>query len=687
MPTDYEAGGSGPLPDFREIETLLRAPDHGISQGQPVGQYVILESLGQGAKGAVFKARHAASGRVVALTILSQSLDHDREAFHRVRCEIEAARRLNHPNVVAAIDLDEDRGVHFVVMDYVFGRDLGRVVGDCGPMPVAQSVDCVIQAARGLEAAHSRGLIHGDIKPTNLMLDTAGTVRVLDLGLAQIERTENPINKTASGGASQTRMFTSADLYLAPEQGENGHPVDHRADIYSLACTLYFLLSGHEPRAPETVVKSLAGEFGGQAPALRPARPDVSPALEACYQKMMARRPADRPRSMKDVIALLETTGLVYDDVTAKGTPPPRSRPEVMVVSEQVLARAGQPTIDVDPAIRVRSQEREGWALYHELSVEDPVADVGSRPAPAPLKPQLKEARPRKRIALPSVGRQSRPNRAAFVALTAASLLAAALVGLTVSYRRPAGREDHSSRTIADTKVSADTQSQPLMPVAQLEPEPRSLFDGTSGKGWMLCNRAPVRPQNIQPDGLNPHGTGSYLVVYDQKLGDFVLELDYKLTTGCNSGVFLRVSDLNNPVQTGIEVALDDIRHGDDRDSGGFYGLIAPKIFAQKPAGQWNHMTITAQGPNLAVSLNETEVCSINLDLWMVPGKRPDGSSHRWSDRAVARNAQTGYLGFQDLGGDCWFKNIVLKSDTGGQPFEASSSSNRGDVPANLKNN
>ena len=191
-----------------------------------------------------------------------------------------------------------------------------------------------------------------------------------------------------------------------------------------------------------------------------------------------------------------------------------------------------------------------------------------------------------------------------------------------------------------------------------------TIFDGTSGQGWMLCNRAPLPPHNIQPDGLNPHRSGSYLVVYEQKLGDFVLDFDYKLTKGCNSGVFLRVSDLNNPVQTGIEVSLDDTRRGDDRDSGGFRGLVAPHVYAQKPAGEWNHMTITALGPRLAVSLNETEVASIDLDLWTQKGKRPDGSDHAFKDLTVARMARSGYLGFQDLGGDCWFKNITLTTIT-----------------------
>jgi hypothetical protein len=120
---------------------------------------------------------------------------------------------------------------------------------------------------------------------------------------------------------------------------------------------------------------------------------------------------------------------------------------------------------------------------------------------------------------------------------------------------------------------------------------------------------------------LNPHGTGSYLVVYEQKLGDFVLEFDYKLSKGCNSGVFLRVGNLADPVHTGIEVALDDtIGIGNSYgDSGAFYGLVAPAVNAQKPAGEWNHMMITAAGADMSVSLNGIEVARIDLDEWSVP--------------------------------------------------------------------
>ena len=121
----------------------------------------------------------------------------------------------------------------------------------------------------------------------------------------------------------------------------------------------------------------------------------------------------------------------------------------------------------------------------------------------------------------------------------------------------------------------------------------RSIFDGTSGKGWILCNGKPLPKAFVQPEGLNPHGTGSYLVVHDTKAADFVLDFDYKLTRGCNSGVFIRVSDLNDPVNTGIEVAIDDTTGSGMHDPGALYDLAAARTNTQKPVGEWNHMTIT----------------------------------------------------------------------------------------------
>jgi hypothetical protein len=193
------------------------------------------------------------------------------------------------------------------------------------------------------------------------------------------------------------------------------------------------------------------------------------------------------------------------------------------------------------------------------------------------------------------------------------------------------------------------------------EPGFRTLFNGTGGSGWILCDQKPLPRVNVQADGLNPHGTGSYLVVHERKLGDFVLDFDYKLTRGCNSGVFIRTGDLKNPVNTGIEVAIDDTTGTGMHDPGAFYDLVAPRMNAQKPAGEWNHMTITAKGPKITVALNGAEVTSINLDEWMLPGKRSDGSSHKFSHVAIGKLPRTGYFGFQDHGSDCWYKNVKVK--------------------------
>lgn len=196
-----------------------------------------------------------------------------------------------------------------------------------------------------------------------------------------------------------------------------------------------------------------------------------------------------------------------------------------------------------------------------------------------------------------------------------------------------------------------------LAPAGDAKP----IFDGATPKGWMLTNGNPLPAEFVQDGAINPHGSRSYIVVYEEKLGDFTLDFDYKLSKGCNSGVFLRVNDLKDPVYTGLEVALDDTDGTGFHDTGAIYDLVKPKAKVQKPAGEWNHMTITAQGPNIKIVLNGTEVSTINLDEWNEIGKRPDGSDHKFKKIAMGKLDRTGYVGFQDHGQDCWYKNITLK--------------------------
>jgi serine/threonine protein kinase/tetratricopeptide (TPR) repeat protein len=649
------------------------------SRGLLIGNYIILEKLGQGGMGVVFKARHRRLGRVGALKILPPSFARDRDAVLRFRREVEAAGRLQHPNLVAAQDADEDRGVHFLVMDFVEGRDLDHTVREKGPMAVTHAIDCMIQAARGLEAAHAQGIIHRDIKPANLMLDQAGIVRVLDLGLARIVDAGNPFGKSTAGRLTQSGMYMGTVDYMAPEQAEDSHRVDHRADIYSLGCSIYYLLTGREPFSGETVLKRLMSHMERPAPSLKPVRPDVPAALDAAYLKMMAKRPEDRPASMSEVVSLLEAAKLAPDLGKTASIAPPKSKPELKVFNEQPLKRPGSPRAKSGPPKSGGTGEPADVTLSDELSLADLVMDVRSEPPPTPLP---RAVRPMPAAARRSSRKARRPELV-WLAAAAAAALVATLAGFAYFRRPSAGHVPAPPRADDQTTVTGNDEDDPPPVDPPAEPAVTALFDGKTGKGWMLCDRKPLPQSNVQVDGLNPHNSQkSYLVVYDQPLGDFVLDFDYLLTKGCNSGVFLRVGDLNDPVNSGIEVAIDDIRRNDNRDSGGFYGLVAPRAFAQKAAGRWNHMTITAVGPRISVVLNNEPVSSINLEEWTVAGKTPTGQNHKFTKVALAKLDRTGFVGFQDLGADCWYKNVILKNPPSAATNVAGrSSSNTGGTP------
>ncbi|WP_422931983.1 WD40 repeat domain-containing serine/threonine protein kinase [Singulisphaera sp. PoT] len=328
------------------------AAAHGKSKGLAIGRYIILDRLGAGGMGVVFKAKHRVTARVVALKILLPSLTEKRDAVARFRREAEAAARLNHTNVVSVLDADTDRGVHFLVLDYVEGCDLDRYVRQRGPLSVEQGIDALAQAARGLAAAHGHGIIHRDIKPGNLILDREGTVKVLDLGLAKLIAAANQPTPGWKTGTALTLAHTYMGTvdFMAPEQADDSRSADHRADVYSLGCTIFYLLTGRAPFQAPSILKRLIEHQERPAPSLVEARPETPPSLEALYQSMMAKSPEDRPGSMTEVVSRLEAC---RQEAARKGGAPATSR----------MSPPPPAPTPVDPIAAIRLSEDEGSLL------------------------------------------------------------------------------------------------------------------------------------------------------------------------------------------------------------------------------------------------------------------------------------------------------------------------------------
>ncbi len=207
------------------------------------------------------------------------------------------------PNIVAAYDADEANGVHFLVMEYVEGKDLSALVKRNGPFPVSKAVNYVLQAAKGLEFAHGEGVVHRDIKPANLLLDKKGVVKILDMGLARIEAVGDVATQAELTG---TGTIMGTVDYMAPEQGLSTKHADARADIYSLGCTLHYLLIGKPAYGGETVAAKLVAHHNQPIPDLRQLRDDVPKQLQAAFRKMVAKKMEDRYQTMTEVVADLE---------------------------------------------------------------------------------------------------------------------------------------------------------------------------------------------------------------------------------------------------------------------------------------------------------------------------------------------------------------------------------------------
>ena len=227
---------------------------------------------------------------------------------------MQAAASLSHPHIVTAHDAEEMAGTHFLVMEFVEGEPLDRWLARHGPLPIAEACTYIRQAALGLQLAHEKGTVHRDIKPHNLMRTEAGTIKILDFGLARVIR--EAAQPAGDHITAEGTVMGTAD-YMAPEQGRDSHRADIRADIYSLGCTLYHLLSGSVPFPQGTTIGKILKHTVARPEPLSSHRADVPPELVRVLDKMMAKKPEDRYQTPGEVAVALEAFTLNMSAVEA----------------------------------------------------------------------------------------------------------------------------------------------------------------------------------------------------------------------------------------------------------------------------------------------------------------------------------------------------------------------------------
>lgn len=281
-----------------QAEKLLE----GKSSSFRLGPYKLMRLLGAGGMSTVFLAEHTLMQCLRAIKVLPASRVNDSSYLQRFRQEAIAASRLNHPNIVQTYDISQHKIHHYIVMEYVEGRDLQNVVKESGLPDYVTVANYIRQAADGLGYAHQSGLIHRDIKPANFLVDKRGVVKLLDLGLARIVDDLAPSLTIAH----DENVLGTAD-YLAPEQAIYSHGVDHRADIYSLGCTMYYLLTGHPPFPHGSLQQRIHSHQNKSPASIYEERPDAPQALVDVCERMMCKSPEGRYQQASDVSAALKS--------------------------------------------------------------------------------------------------------------------------------------------------------------------------------------------------------------------------------------------------------------------------------------------------------------------------------------------------------------------------------------------
>ncbi len=301
------------------------------SNGLIVGRYVILDRIGSGSMGRVYKAHHVMMDRVVALKIISPEIASNERVVARFHREMKLVGRLDHPNVVRAFDADQIHKVLYIVMEYVPGFSLGERLKK-GPIPALEMVDYAAQAALGLAHAHEQGIVHRDIKPSNMLLNREGRLKILDLGLGVLMEADNSATFATADGIAVGTVD-----YMSPEQA-CGRDVDGRSDLYGLGCAMYHLMTGKLPFPGPTPIERLGKRISGRHIPITEHLPDLPSNFVRILDKMLAHKPHERFSSAAELADALQ--GLIRPKGKNIGSSVPSSASSKSVAGEARVADA-----------------------------------------------------------------------------------------------------------------------------------------------------------------------------------------------------------------------------------------------------------------------------------------------------------------------------------------------------------
>ncbi len=286
--------------------------DTSRSKATTFGDYALMEKIGEGGMGTVYRARHVASDRIVALKVVSNASSGNAVLLKRFENEFRAASTLDHPNIIRALEFGTAEGRTFLAMEFVEGESLGQRLERDGKMPEAEALRVIILAAQGLHHAHKHGMIHRDVKPDNIMVTPDGQVKLADLGL--VKEVDADLNLTKTGRGLGTPHF------MAPEQFRNAKNVDLRGDIYSLGATLYQMVTGELPFKSLGPLDAWMKKVNNELTPPRRLCPELSERLDWAIRRAMHADPAERPASCREFIE--DLTGRSSRTVRAPGAGP-----------------------------------------------------------------------------------------------------------------------------------------------------------------------------------------------------------------------------------------------------------------------------------------------------------------------------------------------------------------------------